>query len=498
MSYISQWKKWARPVLIAVYSILLTIALPLCVIELNRKGAPRYVQAWFVGGLFVMLALPVSLWGMLQHLINYTQPYLQRHILRILWMVPIYAVNAWFALRFPEAAIYLDTLRECYEAYVIYNFMVYLLNYLWNEYPQLNLVLKEKAQIVHICPFCMLPPWPNGRNFISRCKHGVLQYTIVRPVTTIIALICEMMGKYDEGDFNFTSAWSYLVIINNLSQIWAMYCLILFYRATKEELAPIRPIPKFLCVKFVVFFSFWQSVFIAALVKLNAIPVSGTWVFYHNIHEVATGLQDFCICVEMFLAAVGHYYSFSHKPYVDMASDAGDCCTSFLSMWDVSDVKEDFVEHVIVIGKTVKKTVAPKAKGNRSEKTPLLDAMSMNYVAGEGYSTDRTRLPNTPPVHVTEADFYQGADSQNRLLMDDSISFSQPETFIEKSMTPSMNNYLEFSTITSTGSQKEDNNMTSENMFQRKVSITLEQCDKEPKFIDFDSQKLDQINKEQL
>ncbi len=34
------------------------------------------------------------------HVEYYTQPRLQRHVIRILWMVPIYAVDAWFALRF--------------------------------------------------------------------------------------------------------------------------------------------------------------------------------------------------------------------------------------------------------------------------------------------------------------------------------------------------------------------------------------------------------------
>lgn len=34
-----------------------------------------------------------------------------------------------------------------------------------------------------------------------------------------------------------------------------------------------------------------QSVAIAILVKLDWIPQGGTWVFYHNIHDVATGLQ---------------------------------------------------------------------------------------------------------------------------------------------------------------------------------------------------------------
>jgi len=93
----------------------------------------------------------------------------------------------WLGLVFPEHSIYVDSLRECYEAYVIYNFMVYLLNYLNSELT-LEANLEMRPQVNHIFPFCCLTPWEMGHEFVHMCKHGILQYTVVRPVTTFISL----------------------------------------------------------------------------------------------------------------------------------------------------------------------------------------------------------------------------------------------------------------------------------------------------------------------
>jgi len=61
-------------------------------------------------------------------------------------------------------------------------------------------------------------------------------------------------------------------------------------------------------------------------------------------------LQDFIICVEMFLAAIAHHYSFSYKPYVQEAEE-GSCFDSFLAMWDISDIRADISEQVRNVGK---------------------------------------------------------------------------------------------------------------------------------------------------
>uniref|UniRef100_A0A8C5N5S9 Transmembrane protein 184C-like n=1 Tax=Gouania willdenowi TaxID=441366 RepID=A0A8C5N5S9_GOUWI len=378
----SEWRRWIRPVVLMLYLLLLLLVLPLCVWELLKDKVGTHSKAWFIAGVFVFLTIPISLWDILQHMVHYTQPELQRPIIRILWMVPIYSLDSWLALRYPSLAIYVDTCRECYEAYVIYNFLVFLLNFLSNQYPSLVLMMEVQQQQRHLPPLCCCPPWPMGEVLLFRCKLGVLQYTVVRPVTTVIALVCQLCGVYGEASFSFRSAWLYLVIVNNVSQLFSMYCLLLLYAALREQLHAIRPVGKFLCVKLVVFVSFWQSVLIAFLVKVGVVSDKHTWD-WDSVQAVATGLQDFIICIEMFVAAIAHHYTFTYKPYVQEAEE-GSCFDSFLAMWDFSDIRADVTEQVrhvgrTLIGRTNKYFTA--APPEHSEHSGLLSAASLDAVA---------------------------------------------------------------------------------------------------------------------
>ena len=52
---------------------------------------------------------------------------IQKHVVRIVWMIPLYSIESFFALKYRKSAIYIRTFRECYESYVIYNFLYYLI-----------------------------------------------------------------------------------------------------------------------------------------------------------------------------------------------------------------------------------------------------------------------------------------------------------------------------------------------------------------------------------
>jgi len=84
---------------------------------------------------------------------------------------------------------------------------------------------------------------------------------MIKPFTAIAAIILQSLDLYHEGQFNFKSGYLYVSGINNMSISLSLYCLVLFYMATEERLAPFDPFYKFLTVKAILFFSFWQSCF---------------------------------------------------------------------------------------------------------------------------------------------------------------------------------------------------------------------------------------------
>jgi len=65
--------------------------------------------------------------------------------------------------------------------------------------------------------------------------------------------------------------YSILHYANNFFSV-ALYGLILFYDLTKEELARRRPLAKFLSIKLIVFFTFYQSFVVRSV--LSALTVS--------------------------------------------------------------------------------------------------------------------------------------------------------------------------------------------------------------------------------
>jgi uncharacterized protein YggT (Ycf19 family) len=93
---------------------MLTLAITCLLYSQNSLLAVQFA------GMFTVLVILVSGYHLSQHLRHLHSPVVQRKIMAVLWMTPIYAVTSWLSLLFPLSEPYLAVIREFYESYCVY------------------------------------------------------------------------------------------------------------------------------------------------------------------------------------------------------------------------------------------------------------------------------------------------------------------------------------------------------------------------------------------
>lgn len=301
----------ARALTLGTYGVVF-LALPFLVMELAHHGASKQRIAWCVAGVFVLVSLPLSATDINNHFRHFEVPELQKYLARIIFLVPVYSLTCWLSLSNENLYTVMEALRSLYEAFVIWSFLYFLMGYLGPTEEYLAAHLESKPPQPHIFPLNLVwRPWAMGHEFLQRCKSGTLQYVVWKILNVVLVLLSMALGVYHDGEWRLDGVYFYSMALTNLSQVIAIYCLVLFYQACKEDLKLIQPLPKFLSIKAVVFFSFWQGMSISALVYLDVIKATP----YFSADLYAKGLQDFIICIEMFFFAVVHHYIFSYEDF---------------------------------------------------------------------------------------------------------------------------------------------------------------------------------------
>lgn len=294
--------------------------------------------ALYSAGLITVFTLVVSVYQIYMHLTHFVMPDPQKYVVRILFMVPFYSVQSYLSLLFFRERLYTDTLRDLYEAFTISSFLYLMIELLGGE-ENISQILDQKREHnnhntqqqqnnnnnnqthkigQHHFPFNLcLPEWKMGSHYLLECKYGTLQYVVIKVFTTISTLFLHPLGLYNEGLFSMRDSYIYMVVIINFSQCYALYCLVMFYHVLENDLRHPKnwyPLGKFICVKGVVFFTWWQGLGLTILQNRGVFDIflkENGW----SPDTVAVFLQDYLIVAEMFLFAVAHHFFFSYKEY---------------------------------------------------------------------------------------------------------------------------------------------------------------------------------------
>ncbi|KAI9193567.1 organic solute transporter subunit alpha/Transmembrane protein, partial [Polychytrium aggregatum] len=279
---------------------------------LDPNESPYLWIGWIAAGVFAAFATFTSSILIIQHWLNYTRPQFQKAYVRILAMVPMYAVCSWVSFRYYKEAIYLNVMRDCYEGFVVYSFYNLCLQYLGSTPAKQRERLARKSRQRLPPPMCCFYFDPSHKHFLSLCKLGIVQYVVVRVTTTFFAVVLESMGMYCNESMSPMFGHFWTTLANAVAMSLAMFTLITFYLAVRKDISRFHPVWQFLSVKFVIFFGFWQSFVIKVLVSAGWIQNSEHW----TIEELSISLQSFMTCVEMAIASIIHLWAFRYEDFI--------------------------------------------------------------------------------------------------------------------------------------------------------------------------------------
>ena len=173
-----------------------------------------------------------------------------------------------------------------------------------------------------------------GEGFYRNVKQGVLQFVILRPFISVLALFLHGWGKYDEGDFSLDNGYVYCSFVSNVSVSVSLYYLVLLYTATSKELDK-SIIYKFLSIKSLIFFSFWQSCLFGLFLNLELFGSDKD----ASLESVKS--QNFLLTIEL---ALGSYFicnAFSHKEFISKQKRSLNLFKSVGDMLNMKDIIED-------------------------------------------------------------------------------------------------------------------------------------------------------------
>jgi len=221
-------------------------------IEWIQSDTAGFVSVGMVG-----LSVVITLQNVFMHLVNYTRDDLQRHIVRIILVVPIYAIASICELQLPSATMITGAFVDFWEALVIYSFFNLVLEYVGGEHNWLVCVQHTHPEgLKHTWPFNLcFKPMDLDPKWLRNCKLACFQFVLIKPIFGLLMLPLLFTGYYH------TAPWPVIRdIVYNITYTVAMYALALLYLTTHAHpsLKPKRPLAKFGTIKIVIFFTYWQ------------------------------------------------------------------------------------------------------------------------------------------------------------------------------------------------------------------------------------------------
>ncbi|KAF6808174.1 duf300 domain-containing protein [Colletotrichum sojae] len=248
-------------------------------------------------------------------------------------MVPVYTIACTLSIQYYRQHVYIASIYEFYESLVIAAFFLLLCQYLQHDATSLSqafAIVEPKPWIYPIRFFVV----HIGRNKAGKAQDGirllntiwvgVFQFCFVKFAGALIKCITEAADVYCKESNSARHAKIWIMVIEIISLVTAMMCLLQFYHQTREQIKQHNALLKFAAIKIVIFVFYVQSgpQFIFGMLTKEGGAIKPTAYISHP--SWAVGIPNTLLCFEMAAVSVMHLWAYPCAPYVmrqDQQSD---------------------------------------------------------------------------------------------------------------------------------------------------------------------------------
>ncbi|WVQ65290.1 uncharacterized protein L199_003466 [Kwoniella botswanensis] len=347
---------------------------------------------WAVAGGCAALTTLITLFNLTMHAIRYQHPPAQRQVMRVLLMPAVYSIVSFFSYRYYREYEYYILAETAYEAVTLSAFLMLLMELvsMGTTDQQIKTALAEKDKKKFPFPFNFLRFRASKPYFWHALSFSVMQYVILRPLISIIGIICQYYGVLCPEEYSVHYAEVYLDAVDFVSISVALYGLIVFYVLCKDELKGRKPLNKFLAIKLIVFFTFYQSFLFSILQTYGVIKGTALW----TATNVSNGLAALCTCVEMVFFSIYMGWAYNWTDYTDPLKSPYQRRTSFKTysqaIWDTINLA-DFGREIYLACKFLVDYIRGKP-GTHSSSTKLQKTFMPDTIVDEDRPQELSNL----------------------------------------------------------------------------------------------------------
>ncbi|KAH8669499.1 organic solute transporter Ostalpha-domain-containing protein [Tricladium varicosporioides] len=248
-----------------------------------------------ISGACMAFSCLVSFYLIMRHATHYSIPKEQRQVIRIIFIIPVFAVVAFLSIAFYSAEVYLKPVEDLYEAFALSAFFYLLCAFVQENDDERQAFLISSGAIKQH----------------TAASIAVLQFPVVMLILLIVTEITQAAGSYCSTSNKIYFAHIWVTVITIISTVIAIMSILKFYKATKPTIDHRRPLPKLIAFKAIVFLTFIQNIIFSFLNSSGVLKPTSHYTF----QDLSVGVPSLIISIEMVIFSLAFLYIYRTREY---------------------------------------------------------------------------------------------------------------------------------------------------------------------------------------